>query len=94
MALVADLEKLDLRDGDVLVIRTFDNPSDCDSLAFQAREALVNFGLSEVLVLLCPMDVELSGLDRDMMASFGWYRREDLLPPEWESLPPTYYPER
>lgn len=73
MALIAEIKKLDLQNGDILMLRCLDleNPED---MALMVYETLQEVGLDDVLVLMCPYEITIDALDEEIMGKWGWVR--------------------
>lgn len=72
--MTAELDRLDVHSGDVLILRGTEGMEGMHRLAQDVRRALYARNLDDVLILVLAPDTELAAVDEGAMAEAGWVR--------------------
>jgi ABC-type sugar transport system substrate-binding protein len=75
LAAKAELRKLNISNGDVLVISSDDHDLYSERFIKYFKSALAKIGLDEIMLILKDKHTSIESLDEYKMAGFGWYKK-------------------
>lgn len=87
-----DIERLDVRDGDTVLVRSHPTTPVSPAAAAAISEAL-NLHRKNVTVLVVPAAYDIARLDEDQMEALGWFRPERRKPARRKRTPKPQNPE-